>query len=158
MASRSVPDKMKGFLSAERYAVIGRVMSDRSRWDNRILRWYQTRQFPVVGVRPDKASEEIEGLELITDPTLIPQLPKTSISIIINPLIGLSILKSLFPQPPQPDVEPRAVWFQPGADDASIWQYVKERGIEDKVIGRGACVYRDGDDVLDQIKRDKGRL
>lgn len=29
---------MKRFLSAEQYAVIGKVLSDRSRWDNKVRR------------------------------------------------------------------------------------------------------------------------
>lgn len=35
-----VTPAMKRFLSAERYAVIGKVLSDRSRWDNKVRRLY----------------------------------------------------------------------------------------------------------------------
>ncbi|WVQ65485.1 uncharacterized protein L199_003661 [Kwoniella botswanensis] len=162
MSPSPVTESMKYFLKAEKFAVIGRTMNDRSRWDNKILRWYQQRNFPVTAVRPNKPSEEVEGLSLLTEPTQIPDLPSTSISIIINPLVGIDILKSLYPTPPDPKREPRSIWFQPGADSAEIWEYVKQRGLEDKVIGKGACVYRDGDGILDLIKNEekegKGKL
>ncbi|WWD18815.1 hypothetical protein CI109_103270 [Kwoniella shandongensis] len=155
----AVTPAMKNFFSAQKYAVIGRVLSDRSRFDNKVLRWYQTRDFPVTAVRPDQPSEEIEGLQVLTDPLSIPDLSSTSISIIIHPSKSLPILKSLFPSPPSPNNEPHSVWFQPGADDASIWEWVKERGLEGKVVGHGACVLRDGDGVLAEIGAGtKGRL
>ncbi|ODN74086.1 hypothetical protein L202_07548 [Cryptococcus amylolentus CBS 6039] len=142
---------MKRFLSAERYAVIGRVLDDRSRWDNKVLRWYQARNYPVAAVRPDKPSESIEGLDVLTDPLSIPSLPSTSVSIIIHPVKSLGILQSLFADPAN---APHSVWFQPGADDDSIWKWVKEKGLEEKIVGHGACVLRDGDGVLDAIKSD----
>ncbi|WWC88287.1 uncharacterized protein L201_003195 [Kwoniella dendrophila CBS 6074] len=154
-------ETMKHFLQAEKFAVIGRTMNDRSRWDNKILRWYQDRQFPVIAVRPNKPSEEVEGIQLLTEINQIKDLSKTSISIIINPVIGINILKELYPIPSKGngENEPRNIWFQPGADDSKIWEYVKQRQIEDKIIGKGECVYRDGDDILNQIKRDdKSRL
>ncbi|WVF69105.1 hypothetical protein IAT40_003879 [Kwoniella sp. CBS 6097] len=156
MAPGPVTESMKHFLTAEKFAVIGRVLSDRSRWDNKVLRWYQTREYPVTAVRPNNPSSElVEGLQLLADPLGIPDLHHTSISMIYHPTQSLPILKSLFPQPPQPEKEPYSVWFQPGADDESIWTYVKQRGIEDKVVGKGACVLRDGPSVLDAIEEDK---
>ncbi|ODN93490.1 hypothetical protein L198_05355 [Cryptococcus wingfieldii CBS 7118] len=172
---------MKRFLSAERYAVIGRVLDDRSRWDNKasgklrdsvdyllsdLERRYQARNYPVAAVRPDKPSKSIEGLDVLTDPASIstfrltpadspqlsiPSLPSTSVSIIIHPVKSLGILQSLFANPAN---APHSVWFQPGADDGSIWKWVKEKGLEAKIVGHGACVLRDGDGVLDAIKSD----
>ncbi|KIR27498.1 hypothetical protein I307_05559 [Cryptococcus deuterogattii 99/473] len=147
---------MKRFLSAEQYAVIGKVLSDRSRWDNKVLRWYQIHKYPVIPVRPDNpSSEPIEGSDVLSDPLAIPSLPSTSVSIIIHPSKSLGILQNLFSNPSQ---TPYSVWFQPGADDENIWKWVKEKGLEDKVIGRGACVLRDGDSVLSAIQEDKSNL
>ncbi|WWC71132.1 uncharacterized protein I206_105085 [Kwoniella pini CBS 10737] len=153
----SAPETLKYFLKAEKFAVIGRVMNDRSRWDNKILRWYQQRKFPVVAVRPDKPIEEIEGLKLLNQIDQIQNLNKTSISIIINPKLGLTILKILYPIP-SIENEPRSIWFQPGADDELIWEYVKERNLKNKVIGKGSCIYRDGDNLLNQIKKEEEEL
>ncbi|OWZ50254.1 hypothetical protein J010_06591 [Cryptococcus neoformans] len=151
-----VTPAMKRFLSAERYAVIGKVLSDRSRWDNKVLRWYQTHKYPVIPVRPDNpSSEAIEGLDILTNPLAIPSLPSTSVSIIIHPSKSLGILQNLFSNPSQ---APYSVWFQPGADDESIWKWVKEKGLEDKVIGHGACLLRDGNGVLAAIQEDKSKL
>ena len=83
--------------------------------------------------------------------TKIPKLSQTSISIIINPAVSLGILKNLYPTPPAAE-EPHSVWFQPGADDESIWAYVRERGLEGKVVGKGKCVLRDGDAVRSELK------
>lgn len=95
-----VTPAMKRFLSAERYAVIGKVLSDRSRWDNKVLRWYQTHKYPVTPVRPDNpSSEAIEGLGILTNPLAIPSLPSTSVSIIIHPSKSLGILQNLFSNP-----------------------------------------------------------
>ncbi|WVQ84229.1 hypothetical protein IAT38_006380 [Cryptococcus sp. DSM 104549] len=155
---------MKHFLSAERFAVIGRVMTDPEKWDNKILQWYKKRGFPVTPVRPDNPSEPIDGLEVLSDPKKIPSLPETSVSIIINPTLGLPILQSLFPvaTPASPEPEktlwPRAVWFQPGADNALIWNWINERRLEERFVGLGACVWRDGDQVLKEIKEGKGKL
>ncbi|WVR09730.1 hypothetical protein IAU60_006806 [Kwoniella sp. DSM 27419] len=146
-------EAMKHFLTAEKYAVIGRVMSDRSRFDNKVGK---ARDMPVTAVRPgDPSTEPIESQEVLGDATLIPDLANTSVSIVYHPKHSLGVLQSLFPNPPSPANEPRHVWFQPGADDSTIWQYVKERGIEDRFIGHGACVLRDGPSVLDSVARDK---
>jgi hypothetical protein len=81
----------------------------------------------------------------------IPNLSQTSVSIIIHPTVSLGILKSLYPTPAASE-EPHGVWFQPGADDEGIWAYVKERGLEGKVVGKGKCVLRDGDAVRSELK------
>lgn len=102
-------------------------------------------------------------------------LENTSISIIINPIIGLGILKALYPpSPPSPAPEtetevgntrqtrsqtqmqrakgggPRGIWFQPGAESRDIISYVKEMGLEDRVVWGGACILEDGDHVRKQ--------
>jgi hypothetical protein len=83
--------------------------------------------------------------------TELPDLSSTSISVIIHPVVGLGILKSLFPFPPSHS-EPRAVWFQPGAESDEIRAYVKERRLEDKVILGGPCILRQGDALLAERK------
>ncbi|WVO18600.1 hypothetical protein L204_106319 [Cryptococcus depauperatus] len=142
---------MKHFLSAKRYAVIGRVLNDRTRWDNKVLRWYQQHNFLVTPVRPGHESGPIEGLDVLADPTSIPHLSSTSVSIIIHPSKSLPILQALFSDSAN---FPRSVWFQPGADDESIWQWVEQKGLDDRIIGRGACVLRDGNGVLSAIRAD----
>ncbi|KAK4685396.1 hypothetical protein P7C73_g4757, partial [Tremellales sp. Uapishka_1] len=140
---------MKTFIAADRFAVIGRVLSDRTRFDNKVLRWYQNHELPVTPVRPDKEnSEAIESLSVLSSPLDLPSLPTTAVSIIINPAIGLPLLKSLFPTPPNPATEPKALWFQPGADSSEIHQYIKQRGLEDRVVFGGPCILVLGESLL----------
>lgn len=59
------------------------------------------------------------------------------------------MMHALFPEPRRPDAEPHAVWFQPGAESDEIWEFVKARGIVDKVvIGDHACILVSGDDAM----------
>jgi len=90
-------------------------------------------------------------------------LSETSISIIISPHIGLDVLKSLYPPSSSTSrttrsttnsTRPKGVWFQPGAESDEIRQYVKELGLEDKVVcaGNHECILVEGDDLLKSRK------
>jgi hypothetical protein len=112
-------------------------------------------------------------------------LPNTSISIIISPHIGLSILKSLYPPPAPPSTHslsetstagsssarvtrsssalnwkngPKGVWFQPGAESDEIRAYVAEMGLGDRVIcaGNHECILVEGDELLKSRKEGGG--
>ena len=88
-------------------------------------------------------------------------LSQTSISVIISPHIGLNILKSLYPDSgrvTRSNTEgPKGAWFQPGAESDEIRQYVKERGLEGKVVcaGNHECILVEGDDLLRSRKGGK---
>ncbi|KAI0705035.1 hypothetical protein C8T65DRAFT_741015 [Cerioporus squamosus] len=41
-----------------------------------------------------------------------------------------------------------ALWLQPGAEDATVISYVKENGLEDKVIYGGPCILVEGDGII----------
>ncbi|GFZ50489.1 hypothetical protein JCM24511_08246 [Saitozyma sp. JCM 24511] len=143
---------MKSFINAERFAVIGRVLTDRTRWDNKVLRWYQAHDLPVTPVKPGGGSgESVEDVQILSEPTALPDLPSTSISVIIHPSLGLGILKSLYPTPPAP-AEPRGIWFQPGAESDEIRAYAKQRGIEDRVVAGGQCILKQGDALMGERK------
>lgn len=106
--------------------------------------------FLVAPARRRAAGKEIAE-QTLTDQTQLSDLGQTSISIIVNPAQSLPILKSLYPTPPSSN-EPHGVWFQPGADDDAVRAYVKERGLEDRVVVGGRCVLVDGDRILRSIK------
>ncbi|KAK1925898.1 hypothetical protein DB88DRAFT_217745 [Papiliotrema laurentii] len=149
-----ITPSIKHFLSAEKFAVIGSVITDPTRWDYKVLRWYKDRGLAVTPVRYNRPGDQVEGLEIIGDPTLLPDLSKTSLSIIIRPSSGLEILSRLFPTPATGH-EPHGVWFQPGADDSSIAEFVRARGLEDKVVLGGRCVLVDGDRGLQAVAEEK---
>ena len=110
-------------------------------------------------------SDRVELTEA-NDQTELPDLSETSISIIINPTIGLEILKSLYPPSTSSGTRitrsnsstgkgPKGVWFQPGAESPDIRAYVKDMGLSDRVIcsGNGECILEDGDEVLKMRKK-----
>ena len=41
-----------------------------------------------------------------------------------------------------------ALWLQPGAEDGAVVSYIKENGLEDKVIYGGPCILVEGDGIL----------
>lgn len=54
---------------------------------------------------------------------------------------------------------PHAVWFQPGADDGNIAKFVKEKGIQDRVVMGGPCILVSGDGIRQEMDMDgKGKL
>ncbi|KAL7420461.1 hypothetical protein Q5752_004411 [Cryptotrichosporon argae] len=149
---------MRSFIAAEQFAVIGRVLSDRSRYDNKVLRWYQTRGLPVTPVKPTaEPSEVVEGLPVLSNPLNIPSLSQTAISIIIHPSVGLGLVRALYPPTPSPD-EPRALWLQPGAESDDIRAYVDARGIRDRVVLGGPCILVLGDGLLAEAGHARGKM
>ena len=89
-------------------------------------------------------------------------LSQISISVIISPHLGLDILKSLYPDSGPGRVTrstggPKGVWFQPGAESDEIRAFVRERGLEGKVVcaGNHECILVEGDDLLRSRKGGK---
>lgn len=195
----SVPPNSPYFMKAAHFAVVGRVLEDEARFDNKVLWWYKDRKLDVVGVRPKSErfdnSKPVDGVRVYDDvvspkgvcrewnrwawwawfgfdggllwplasdsiageatapfrrspQTLLPDLAHTSLSMIISPALGLTMMEKLFPPTPSGN-EPHAVWFQPGAESDDIWAFVKARGIQNKVvIGDHACILVSGDQAM----------
>lgn len=78
----------------------------------------------------------------LTPQNQLPDLNNTSISVIINPALGLPILKDLFAKA---QTTPHTVWLQPGAESAEIEAFIKEHGLEDKFVIGGPCILVHGD-------------
>ena len=45
-----------------------------------------------------------------------------------------------------------ALWLQPGAEDDAVREYVKETGLEDRVILGGPCILVEGDAIREGLK------
>lgn len=82
----------------------------------------------------------------------LPSLSETSISMLVNPSIGLPILERLFASP-DPSDWPRALWFQPGSEDERIRTFFDKigRGVGDRVVLGGACVLVLGDGIRQEL-------
>ena len=106
------------FFRATQFAVVG-ANSDRTRWGNKVLRWYQEHNLSVTPVHPRET--RIEGLvaarELrsVLDQAETPHDALTSVSIITPPSVSLALLREYA-------ADPRivAMWLQPGAADGSV--------------------------------------
>ena len=148
-----IPAAAKRFMTAQRYAVVGRVLQDRERFDNKVLRWYQERKMSVSPVRPasDKFdnSKPIEGLKVVENVTDLPDLGNTSLSVIISPKMGLPMLKTLFGGSV---AQPHAVWLQPGAESDEIEAFIKEHNLSDRIVFGGPCVLVHGDQAIQEAK------
>ncbi|TXT09603.1 uncharacterized protein COLE_03537 [Cutaneotrichosporon oleaginosum] len=147
-----IPPHAEHFMSAPRFAVVGRVLEDDSRFDYKVLEWYTDRKLPVTGVRAPRDGYDnkkgVLGQKVVDDVTQLPDLANTSISVILHPALGIKMMHTLFPEPRRPEAEPHALWFQPGAESDEIWEFVKARGITDKVVlGDHACILVSGDDA-----------
>ena len=140
----SLSPVMKHFIHAPKFAVIGRILTDPSRFDAKVLSFYTNNHLPVTPVIPSAASSSpastVNGLAVLDDPLAISDISNTAISVIINPKIGAGILEKLYSDGKERG--PWAVWFQPGAENNEIAAFVKSHGLEDKVVYGGPCVLR----------------
>ena len=44
-----------------------------------------------------------------------------------------------------------ALWLQPGAEDETVVNYIKENGLESKVIYGGPCILVEGDGIIKSL-------
>ncbi|KAJ7093019.1 NAD-P-binding protein [Mycena crocata] len=128
----------KLFLSSPYYAVIG-ASKDQTKFGTRILNWYRARNMQVQPIHPKES--HLEGIPTIPTVGELPVPTKTSISIITPPKVTLPILQAALP------LGVPAVWIQPGAADEAVAAWVKEKGMEGRVIYGGPCILMEGDSV-----------
>ncbi|CCL99654.1 uncharacterized protein FIBRA_01674 [Fibroporia radiculosa] len=130
------------FLSSSKYAVVG-ASKDQSKWGTKVLQWYLARDKAVTPVHPKE--DELEGVQVVRSLVDLPSPSETSVSIITNPKITLSLLEQA------KTLNIPAVWLQPGAEDEAVIRYIKENGFEDKAIYGGPCILVEGDSILKSV-------
>ncbi|KZT52182.1 NAD(P)-binding protein [Calocera cornea HHB12733] len=132
----------KEFFNASAFAVVG-ASNDKSKFGNKVFMWYISHNKPVTPIHPKEAS--IEGVDALKSLSQLPSPTTTSISVITPAKVTLGVLKEA------KELGIHTVWIQPGASDEACAEYIKEAGLEDKVIYGGPCILRDGAAVLAQI-------
>ncbi|RPD78628.1 NAD-P-binding protein [Lentinus tigrinus ALCF2SS1-7] len=135
----SLADIQKKFLSAPHYAVVG-ASKDQTKFGTKVLKWYQARDKDVTPVHPKE--DELEGLKTIRSIAELSAPTETSISIVTPPKITLGILEKA------KELDVPALWLQPGAEDEAVISYIKEHGLENKVIYGGPCILVEGDGII----------
>ncbi|KAJ7584068.1 NAD-P-binding protein [Mycena floridula] len=129
----------KVFLSSPSFAVVG-ASKDQSKYGTKVLKWYQQREKDVKPVHPKET--ELEGLETVKSLLDLANPSQTSVSIITPPKITLDLLKLA------KELSVPALWLQPGAEDDAVVAFVKEHGMQDRVIYGGPCILVEGDTII----------
>ncbi|KAJ1645772.1 hypothetical protein J3B02_001737 [Coemansia erecta] len=135
------------FFASKAFAVVG-ASADRSKFGNKVLRWYKDNGFTVTPINPrDHSIEEIECAKTLEDLAASRQpadLRDLSISVVTPPSVSEKILRDAAKQ------GARKVWFQPGSEPDNWKMIAEELGVE--AIGNGPCVLKVD---LDAIPRSK---
>lgn len=145
---------LKCFFQAAQYAVVG-ASADRTKFGNKVLRWYQNHNLTVTPVHPKASS--IEGvpaaatLNDVMDQAANPMEAKTSVSVITPPAITLELLKASVSDP-----RIVAFWLQPGAADGPVVQWLRSQpdDVQERIVWSGPCILVSGE----QLGRRSGRL
>ncbi|OBZ71056.1 hypothetical protein A0H81_09325 [Grifola frondosa] len=132
----------KLFLSSPRFAVVG-ASKDQSKFGTKVLKWYLARDKTVTPIHPKES--ELEGVSTVRSVADLTSPSETSISIITPPKITLGVLEQA------KALSVPALWLQPGAEDDAVISYIKDNGLEDKVIYGGPCILVDGDGILKSL-------
>ncbi|KAF9174706.1 hypothetical protein BGX21_009839 [Mortierella sp. AD011] len=123
------------FSSAEqKFAVVG-ASTNRSKFGNRVLRWYNDNGYTVVPVNPKEKT--IESLGCVPNLSSLPGKPSDyHVSIITPPTVTKSILEEAHTNGIQ------HVWLQPGAESSEALAFANEVGM--KILASGPCVIENG--------------
>ncbi|EJF65016.1 NAD(P)-binding protein [Dichomitus squalens LYAD-421 SS1] len=147
----SLAEVQKTFLSAPKYAVVG-ASKDQTKFGTKVLKWYQAREKDVTPVHPTirfssdvQKEDELEGVKTVRSISDLPSPTETSISIITPPKITLGVLEQA------KALNVPALWLQPGAEDEAVVNYIRENGLESKVIYGGPCILVQGDGILKSL-------
>ncbi|KAF9583268.1 hypothetical protein BGW38_009863 [Lunasporangiospora selenospora] len=123
------------FSSAEqKFAVVG-ASNNRSKYGNKVLRWYRENGYIAVPVNPREAT--IESLACVPNLSSLPGNPaEYHVSIITPPTVTKSVLEEANKMGIQ------HVWLQPDVDSPEALAFAKETGL--KIIAQGPCVLENG--------------
>lgn len=148
-SARLTPTIMSArFFASSRYAVVG-ASTDRAKFGNKVLRWYQAHGLPVSPINPTQS--EIEGLPAFKSISDLPSpFADLSISIITPPHISLAVVREALA------LGVHSIWLQPGAEDDAVRRLVKEEKAEDWVTLGGPCILVLGGGLLDAQRAASG--
>ncbi|KAI0267035.1 NAD-P-binding protein [Gloeopeniophorella convolvens] len=136
--SRTATEIQKLFLSSPRYAVVG-ASKDTSKFGTKVLQWYLGRDLSVTPVHPKEA--ELEGVATVPTLADLAAPSQTSVSIITNAKVTLGLLQQA------KELGVPALWLQPGAEDDAVVAYIREHGLQDRVLFGGPCILVEGDGI-----------
>ncbi|MEA3464502.1 MAG: CoA-binding protein [Thermodesulfobacteriota bacterium] len=123
-----IDEQIKQFLAASTFAVAG-ASTNRAKYGNKILRWYQQNNRNVIPINP--RADIIEGVPCVAS---VLDLPDTvdSLSIITPPKITEQVVEQAITK------GIKNIWMQPGAESKIAVERCQENGIN--VIADGNCL------------------
>ncbi|KAF9427429.1 hypothetical protein BGZ94_004917 [Podila epigama] len=127
-----MPSPIEEFFSSpsQKFAVVG-ASSNRSKFGNKVLRWYVDNGYTAVPVNPKEKT--IETLDVAPNLSSLPGKPSEyHVSIITPPSVTKTVLEEAYAN------GITSVWLQPDVDSPEAVAYAKEKGI--KIIYGGPCV------------------
>ncbi|KAJ1952875.1 hypothetical protein GGI12_006137, partial [Dipsacomyces acuminosporus] len=108
--------------------------ADRSKFGNKVLRWYMDNGLAVIPINPK--TSEIEGLKCSKSLTelkaSIDDLSRVSVSVITPPGVSQSVIEEAA------QLGIKNLWFQPGSEPTDFHSTAKSLGVS--AIGGGACI------------------
>jgi len=140
---RMLSQKMSQFFKSKAFAVVG-ASSDRSKFGNKVLRWYLDHGKAVYVIHPKE--ESIEGVKCIRSLKDIPGLNSSlkpsdlSISFITPPNITETTLQEAI------KMGVKNVWMQPGAHSPRALKAAEEAGLN--FLANGPCILVDTKSML----------
>lgn len=161
------------FFTSPRYAVAG-ASSNTSKFGYKLLQWYASRSIPVTPVTP--TSDEILGIQCVSDVGKLQDKSKTSLSIVTPPKVTKSILEQALKE-----AELNGLWLQvrstlfcwfrslrhplmlsqcryqqPGAEDKDVIDYINSnQWLKERTVYGGPCVLVLGDKLRKDVSQGK---
>ncbi|TPX34899.1 hypothetical protein SmJEL517_g02561 [Synchytrium microbalum] len=128
---------MVQFFKNKTFAVVG-ASTDRSKFGNRILRWYIDHDESVIPINPKTSVIEdvpaLKSLSELSDPTTV------SVSVITPPPVTKQVLQEAI------SLGIKNVWLQPGSESEEAVEYGVSHGLN-VVVGNHACVLVHGEEA-----------
>ncbi|KAI1321613.1 hypothetical protein EDD11_003093 [Mortierella claussenii] len=120
--------------ATQKFAVVG-ASSNRTKFGNKVLRWYVDHGYTAVPVNPKEAT--IESLPCVNSLSLLPDKPSEyHVSIITPPKVTKSVLEEAHKN------GIKRVWLQPDVESPEALDYAQQVGLQ--IISGGPCVLVDG--------------
>jgi len=135
------------FISQPAFAVVGASL-DRSKFGNKVLRFYIDHARNVTPIHPKESS--IEGISAITSLAQLPDPKTTAVSVVTPPKITLSVIKEAV------ELGVPAIWLQPDTDDEAVREFASHHA--NTIIYGGPCILVSGDELLKEVAHTQSSL
>ncbi|KAF9361316.1 hypothetical protein BGX34_007207 [Mortierella sp. NVP85] len=127
--------------AAQKFAVVG-ASTNRTKFGNKVLRWYIDHGYTAVPVNPNEKA--IESVACVPNLSSLPGSPaEYHVSIITPPAVTKSVLEEAHKN------GIKRVWLQPKVESPEALEYAQEVGLQ--VIAGGPCLLVDGIELQSRL-------